>query len=184
MLVTAAALVGGLLVGAISGSVAGRASTEPTGVAAPPPVPDGFPSGAKRHLPGVKVSVVADGWLVKANSWKCAPNPEAKPSSGGKLVTECEPSKDDLNLRVTIEHDDESHVRTVDAGCDFGPGSNYCKTFFANFADVLLADRPELRKQASEWAGKNVDADASTVIGGIWLNIKLEPHRIQAAPWL
>jgi hypothetical protein len=184
VLVTIAALVAGLVVGGISGAVAGSATSEPHGPTAPPPIAADFPNQSKRYMPGVTLAVIAESWLKKGNNWTCAPDTESKRSSGAKQAMECSPRGDQkYDVYVDIEYDAENQIRWIKAACHYDPGAKYCNTFFANLGDALFDKQPELAKQASDWGGKNVDSDSSTVIGGIYLETKLSPHYMNAAPW-
>ena len=169
---------------AITGSVAGNSGTEPTGPANPPPFTLDFPDVGKQYLPDLTVSMVAKDWLEKQNAYKCAPNTDNKPGSGAKQMLDCEPGDADLDVWVSIEYDDEAKVREVNAHCNYKPGTPYCKSLFENLADVVHAKNASLRQQSLDWAGKNVDSDSTTVIGGVYFEIHLSPHSITATPWI
>ena len=172
------------ITGAGSGWVTGTLTTNPELLSALPPTDADFPTADRRYLPGVKVGVVVEDWMKKANSYTCAPpDPPGRTLSEAKQRLEClAPGDLKWDLTVDIEFDDETHVRYVRADCEFKPGAKACSSLFATMADALLSGNAELRKQAFDWAEKNADTDNSTTIGGIRFSVKLEPHSIVAEP--
>jgi len=172
------------LVGAVSGGVTGTLTTSPEGPSGVPSIDADFPNADRRYLPGVKVAIVVEDWMKKANSYTCAPpEPPGRTLSEAKQRLECEAPGDlKYDLSVDIEFDDETHVRYVRADCDFKPGAKACSSLFATMADALLSENAELRKQAFDWAEKNADTDNVTAIGGIRFSVSLEPHSITAEP--
>lgn len=176
ILAVAGTAVAALLVGGLAGWITGLSTTDVPGSTAAPPFPKGFPTGDNQYLPGVTVSVVADDWLKKANSWKCS-DEAADPDiwSRAKRVMECEPPDDRLYMRVRIEYDSDKKVRVVDAKCDVGTYTQACRSLFTSMADTVFHSREKLRKQAVNWAKKNAASERGTVIGGIRIQVELSP---------
>jgi hypothetical protein len=176
-------IVGGLCGGG-PGAVAGYVTTEPDGPTAPPSMRPAFPDAARRYLPDLKVADLADNWLVKPNGYRCAPSDSPTRISEAKNRMSCEPTEEGLSaVDALIEYDGDTQLQYVGVTCGFKPGANYCKTLFANLGDAIFPRRPELAKQAQEWAGKNVDGDnITTTIGGVRLTIELSPHRMTVIP--
>jgi hypothetical protein len=121
---------------------------------------------------------------VKANGYRCGPSDLKTRRSEAKNLMSCTTTEAGLSsMDIAIEYDGDTQIQYVAVRCGHKPGSNYCKTLFAGLGDTLFFRRPELAKQAAEWAGKNVDGDnVSTSIGGIRLSVDLSTHRITAIP--
>jgi len=183
LLILGALIVGGLCGGA-PGAVAGYVTSQPDGPTAPPSMPAEFPDAARRYLPDLKVADLADDWLARSNGWKCAPSDSQTRTSAAKNQVSCEPTEQSrYGVSAQIEYDGDTQIEYAEVTCGLKPGANYCETLFAALGDALFPHRPELGKQAEEWAGKNVDGDnTSTAIGGIRLTIELSPHRVRAIP--
>lgn len=183
LLILGALIVGGLCGGG-PGAVAGYLTSQPDGPTAPPSMRPEFPDAARRYLPDLKVADLADSWLVRPNGWTCAASESRTRISEAENLMDCEPTEDGLYLvNAKIEYDGDTQLQYVAVTCPFKPGANYCKTLFAALGDALFPRRPELAKQAEQWAGKNVDGDdVSTVIGGIRLTVELSPHRVTVIP--
>jgi hypothetical protein len=175
-----ALLIGGLL-GAGVGTGTGLAVPQPHGPSAPPAFGAGFPNGDQRFLPGVTVSLIATKWLERDNKWTCEEN--NKPQFGAVHQLDCTaPGNQKYDVNVDIDYDDETHVRAVSASCSYRPGAEACRSLFANVANIVLYSQADLRKQGEDWASKNVDTDNDTVIGGVRLDAKLEPHYLHITP--
>lgn len=176
ILAVAGTAVAALLVGGLTGWIVGLSTTEVPGSTAAPPFPKGFPTGEHRYLPGVTVSMVADDWLKKANSWKCS-DEAADPDiwSRAKRVMRCDPPDDGLYMSVRIEYDTEKQVRVVDARCNAGTYTQACKSLFTSMADTVFHSREKLRKKAVDWAKKNAASERGTVIGGVRMQARLSP---------
>jgi hypothetical protein len=171
-----------LIVGLIGGAVAGNTVSQPVGPSAPPPIPPGFPRGEQRFL-AVTVPSIAQDWLVKGNSWTCEPNTDNTPSRGGAHLTDCTPVgrlRNDIN--ISIEHDDDTHVREVNASCTLGPGNPTCRAIFTDMAARVFPTDPGLQAQARTWTEQNMDSDNETTIGSVHLDASLEPQFLHATP--
>lgn len=103
--------------------------------------------------------------------------------SGALKRTECAaPGDRSRHLRITVDYDDNRHVREVDVLCTYDPGHFACEHLFVAVAGILLASDAELHKQAMNCASANVDSDESTVIGNVRLLATLSPHPLRCAP--
>lgn len=183
VLVTVAALLAGMLGGGAVGALAGTVTGTPPGSSEPPPMPENFPEGDNRYLPGVTVTLIAKQWLERANSWTCAAEPDPD-LERGKYETRCEAPGADISVYAVINHDDDAKVTGIWVACRYRTGSRMCRSLFEKFADALLQSQRELIKPATEWAKKNVDRDSAAVFGGIRMEISLSPHEMQATPWV
>ncbi|MFG1777726.1 hypothetical protein ACGFIG_15005 [Micromonospora sp. NPDC049048] len=174
------------LAGAVSGGAAGTLTTDPVGPSALPSTGADFPSADRRYLPGVKVATIAEDWLKKTNSYTCTPpeRPSRTVSEAPQFQQCTAPGNLRWDLTVSIEFDDETHVRLIRADCAFKPGAKVCASLFATTADAVLAGNPELRQQAYDWAEKNAESDSVTTIGGVRFTIRLQPRSITAVPTL
>jgi hypothetical protein len=182
----ALAVMGGLIVGGALGAVCARltatAVSEPTGPQAPPPIDADFPNEEQNFLPGVTVDLIAQRWL-KAKGYTCAVGGSYGNVSGARHRMLCElPGSLSFSQEVLIEYDDDTHVRRATGRCELRPGASPCRTLFADLAYTLLHSDTALRDQARDWAGKNVDTDNSTTIGGVRFQVSLEPHTLVGEP--
>jgi hypothetical protein len=174
-----------MLVGGAGGVAIGQwVAARPIGPADTPTVTADFPNAKQRHLRGLTVSSLADDWLAETRSWTCEDSDTgAEPASGASTLMGCTPRGATAHdLRVNIEYDGQNQVRAVHGLCVYGPGDLACKKLFTQLAGVLLEGDADLRQQAVDWAGANVDNDDSTVIGHVRLIVNLSPHYLRGTP--
>jgi hypothetical protein len=181
-------LIAGVLAFLLGGStgvaIGWYVGAKPKGPTDLPKITGDFPNADQRYLQGVTVSDIADSWLAGTLAWTCEPSDTAAGLLSGALKrTECTaPGDRSRHLRITIDYDDNKHVREVDVMCTYGPGHHACEHLFVAVAGILLASDAEQHKQALNWAGTNVDSDASTVIGNVRLLTTLSPHSLRCTP--
>jgi hypothetical protein len=61
------------------------------------------------------------------------------------------------------------------AWCRYPPGTPVCRTLFRTLAAAAHLQHSDLSEQATQWASRNVDHDAMTVIGGVRFISALDP---------
>ncbi|MEQ7128112.1 hypothetical protein ABN034_26790 [Actinopolymorpha sp. B11F2] len=126
------------------------------------------------------MSAIARDWLAQ-KEWTCEFH--SRINSRSPRRAECSPRGNTASeLEVTIAYDSENRVREADLMCAYGPGNPTCKELFTELAGIVLARDERLRRQAVQWAGANVDNDASTVIGELRLVATLSPHTLDCTP--
>jgi hypothetical protein len=183
VLLTASGLLAGALAGGVSGAVAGLSWAQPAGPTAPPTPATNFPNSDQRFLPNVTMAYAAERWLKDGNRYTCTAEDFDRPADDAPHRMRCQPPGDlGFDLNVLLEYDDDTHVRKVTANCELPPGAAACKTLFASTAYALFHTDPRLREQGRGWAAKNVDTDNATTIGGVRLQVSLEPHSIVGLP--
>jgi hypothetical protein len=143
-----------------------------------------FPKGSDRYLRDLTVSAITVDWLAKEKSWTCKVTNVASSSVGeARKRTGCGPRGQTADyLKVTIAHDANAKVRSVNVRCDYGPGNRTCRRLFTDLVDVVMAGDERQRSQAIDWARTNVDSDETTIIGGIRLAATLSPHYLDITP--
>ncbi|REF37850.1 hypothetical protein [Thermasporomyces composti] len=177
-------LVAAILAGAAVGGQVGLTVTEPEGSKTPHPVPAAFPRGDQQYLRGVTVTLVSDSWLVKANSWTCADDPDVDGLySGAKRKMVCWPRGDaEDDMDVAIEYDEENKVKVVRARCRLGTDNPVCTSLFASMAHTLLSSQKDVASEGETWAKENAGSEEITTIGGIRFAFNLEPNGLEATP--
>jgi hypothetical protein len=127
--------------------------------------------------------MIADDWMKKANSWKCASEPgDPDTWSRAEQTMRCEPSGDDGDRYVDIEYDAPDKVKVVKGTCHLGLRTQACTTLFATMADAVFVSQPKSRRSAAAWAKKNADSEEHTIIGGVRLQADLQPHGLRITP--
>lgn len=132
----------GLFAGGVGGAIAGFATAERHGPSAPGTFPAAFPHSDGRYLKGVTVDQIA-GLLTGVDKQTCKPWEGLPTISGAKESLLCI-AKDRLDLpiaSVTIEYDDETHVRRASADC-LRSAEDYCGPLAERFAAAILVSQP------------------------------------------
>ncbi|MEV4636670.1 hypothetical protein AB0J80_04875 [Actinoplanes sp. NPDC049548] len=156
-------------VGIVSGHTAAKlAEPDPLGPTALPAIPDKVPTGADAYVPGLTVSLISKDFLQRAK-WTCKTQATEKNLSlPAAHRTSCD-APEGARLSVTLWHDSETKVKSVEADCRYPLGSELCRTLARGIAELSVVGRPDVAKRTAAWAVDNVDRDATTVIGDVRL---------------
>jgi hypothetical protein len=137
-----------------------------------PAVGDKFPTLADAYLRDLTTAKVTE--LMRNAKWKCAAQATTLLVEPAQQQLNCEvPGLSELTL--TVGYDEGSRIRSMHAWCRYPPGTPVCRTLFRTLAAAAHLQHSDLSEQATQWASRNVDHDAMTVIGGVRFISALDP---------
>ncbi|WP_191842584.1 hypothetical protein [Catellatospora chokoriensis] len=146
-----------------------------------PAVTGEFPTLADAYLRDLTTANLTK--LMSDAKWTCAPEAPSSLVQPAQQQVSCQaPAM--AELRLTVGYDDESRIRSIYAWCHYQPGTPLCRTLFRTLAAAAHLGHPDLREQSAEWAARNVDHDAMTVIGDVRFIAALDPTTITILPSL
>lgn len=168
----------GLVLGSVGGVVTARLAGYP-----------GFPGVAPaRDVPkasdGVLAGVTSSGVqrAMTALGFSCARASSTSPSHS--VVCQGERTAG-YDISLTVESQADGRVTSLIGRCAQTSGAatvEGCRTFIDGVPTLLYPSNATAAKPAQDWVSQNLGADTTTVIGGVYYLLQLQPVGIACAP--